>query len=83
MATSIQTHIIRKRANGTRIVHLSNKFSVAVIFQIRAADPEKDVGADITTFSDASLLFIVNILLKVQKTIDFATPQRQEYMFCS
>lgn len=48
----------RQSAIGTSNSHLTIGLSVLVIFQSRVADPENDVGAEATTFSDANLLLI-------------------------
>lgn len=58
MATRDHAINTRQRATGTSSNHLMTALSVLVIFQILAADPEKDVGAETTIFSDASLLLI-------------------------
>lgn len=54
MATRDHDTNIRQSAIGTSSSHLTVVLSVLVIFQILAADPENDVGADTTTFSEAS-----------------------------
>jgi hypothetical protein len=38
---------------------LIHTLSTVVIFQVRAAEPEKDIGAEMTTFSDASLFLVI------------------------
>lgn len=60
IATKHHAIKMRQSAIGTSKNHLSAALSVSVIFHIRAADPEKEVGADTTTFSDASLSLIVS-----------------------
>ena len=50
-------HAIRmsNSAIGTSNSHFRAAFSVLVNFQIRDADPENDVGAEVITLSDANL----------------------------
>jgi len=49
---------IRQIAIGANTNHFKVALLLSVIFQIRAADPENDVGAEMTIFSDASLSLI-------------------------
>ncbi len=56
IATNDHAMKINISATGTSNSHFNHALSESVIFQMRAAEPENDVGADITTFSDASLL---------------------------
>lgn len=58
IATSDHAITTRQRAIGTSNSHFNAALFTSVIFQMRAAEPEKDVGADTTTFSDASLSLI-------------------------
>ncbi len=53
--TSIHAPMMRHSAIGASNSHLSQTFLAVVIFQMRAAEPEKDVGAEIMIFSDANL----------------------------
>jgi hypothetical protein len=59
IATNDQAMKTKQSATGMRSSHLSQVLSVSVNFQIRAAEPENDVGADITTRSEASLSLIL------------------------
>lgn len=52
IVTNDQAMNIRLIANGTSTNHFSKLLSVFVSFQIRAAEPENEVGADSTTFSE-------------------------------
>lgn len=54
IATKDHAMNIKQSAIGTSNNHFKVALSLSVIFQIRAADPENDVGADMITFSDAS-----------------------------
>lgn len=56
IATNDHAMDTRHSAIGTSTSHFSRLLSVSVIFQILAAEPENEVGADTMTFSDASLL---------------------------
>jgi hypothetical protein len=58
MATSNHAMNIKQIATGTSNNHFKATLSLSVIFQIRATDPENDVGAETTIFSDANLLLI-------------------------
>lgn len=58
MATRDHATNTKQSTIGTSNSHLTIALSVLVIFQSLAADPENDVGAEATTFSDASLLLI-------------------------
>jgi hypothetical protein len=61
MATKDHAMNIKQSAIGTRTSHFRRSLSDSVIFQIRAAEPENEVGADTITFSDASLSAILSI----------------------
>ncbi len=58
-ATSDQAIKIKQSAIGTSRSHFKAVLSLSVIFQIRAADPENDVGAEAITFSDAKRLLMI------------------------
>lgn len=60
MATSDQAIKIKQSAIGTSNNHFNAVLSLSVIFQIRAADPEKEVGAETTIFSEANFLSDIN-----------------------
>lgn len=59
MATSDNAMNIRQSAIGTNNNHFKVTLSLSVNFQIRAADPENDVGAETTIFSDANFSLII------------------------
>lgn len=59
MATNDHAMNIKHSAIGTNNNHFKVALSLSVIFQIRAADPENDVGAETTIFSNASFSFII------------------------
>ena len=61
MATNDHAMNIRHSAIGTNSNHFRVALSLSVIFQIRAADPENDVGADTTIFSEDSFLAMLCI----------------------
>lgn len=61
IATKDHAMNIKQSASGTRTSHFRRSLSDSVIFQIRAAEPENDVGADTITFSDANLSAILSI----------------------
>jgi hypothetical protein len=52
--TIIHAMLIKIKASGTNTSHFNAALSVLVIFQILAAEPMKDIGADNTILSDAS-----------------------------
>lgn len=56
IATNDHAMKIRPRAIGTSNDHFKSSLFDFVSFQILAADPENDVGAEMTTFSDANCL---------------------------
>lgn len=58
MATRDHAINIRQSAIGASSNHLTMALFVLVSFQILAAEPENEVGAATTTFSDANLLLI-------------------------
>ena len=59
IATKDHAMNIRQSAIGTNNIHFKVALSLSVIFQIRAADPENDVGAETTIFSDANFSLII------------------------
>ena len=59
IATNDHAMNIRQSATGTNNNHFKVALSLSVIFQIRAADPENDVGAETTIFSDANFSLII------------------------
>ena len=61
--TSIHALMMRQRAIGASTSHLSQTLSDAVIFQILAAEPENEVGADTITFSDFNRVPILSPIL--------------------
>lgn len=61
IATKDHAMNIKQSAIGTRTNHFRRSLSDSVIFQIRAAEPENDVGADTITFSDDSFVAILSI----------------------
>jgi hypothetical protein len=52
--TIVQAVPIKVKARGTNASHFNAALSVFVIFQILAAEPTKDNGADKTILSDAN-----------------------------
>ena len=58
IATNDHDMNIKQSAIGTSNNHFKVALSLSVIFQIRATDPENDVGAETTIFSDASFSLI-------------------------
>lgn len=63
IATNDHAMNIRQSAIGTNNNHFKVTLSLSVNFQIRAADPENDVGAETTIFSDANFSLMVFFLL--------------------
>lgn len=59
IATNDHAINIKHNATGANRSHFSHALSESVIFHMRAAEPENEVGADITTFSDLSLLLTI------------------------
>ena len=63
IATNDHAMNIRQSAIGTNNNHFKVTLSLSVNFQIRAADPENDVGAETTIFSDANFSLMVFLFL--------------------
>mgnify|MGYP007071066259 CR=1 FL=1 len=61
IATKDHAMNIKQSAIGTRTSHFRRSLSDSVILQIRAAEPENEVGADTMTFSDDSFVAILSI----------------------
>lgn len=61
IATSDHAMKIRPRAIGTSNNHFKKSLSDSVSFQILAAEPENEVGADTITFSEDSFVAILCI----------------------
>ena len=61
IATKDHAMNIEQSAIGTRTSHFTRSLSDSVIFQIRAAEPENEVGADTITFSEDSFVAILCI----------------------
>lgn len=61
IATNDQAISTSNSAIGTSTNHFRRLLSVSVTFQILAADPANEVGAETTTFSDASLFDMIYI----------------------
>ena len=77
IATKDQAMHIRQIAIGTNINHFKVALSLSVIFQIRAADPENDVGADMMTFSDA--VFFAHMFLSLLNISTIANVSNLQY----
>ena len=58
IATNDHAMNIEQSAIGTSSNHFKRSLSDSVIFHIRAAEPENDVGAETTIFSDANFSLI-------------------------
>ena len=77
IATNDHAMKIRPKAIGTSNNHFTRSLSDSVIFHIRAAEPENDVGADMMTFSDA--IFFAHMFLSLLNISTIANVSNLQY----